>query len=79
MESSGSENIASLGRESAPVASDGVALTPGRPGSLEARHRALFALIFHEAGLEPDESTVTALAGALGSLGMTIRPLVTRW
>lgn len=47
--------------------------------SLEARHRALFAQIFQEAGMEPDEMTVAALVGAMRSLGLTIRPLVTRF
>jgi len=30
----------------------------------EARLRALFALLFHESGLEPPETTISALAAA---------------
>jgi hypothetical protein len=69
------ENFAPLPAESTPDAADALGLTQVPRDSSEARLRALFALFFHEAGLEPIDATVSALAAAARRLGYVIVPV----
>ncbi len=41
----------------------------------ETRLRALFTLFFHEAGLEPAESTIVALAATAHRMGYALVPV----
>lgn len=76
---SGPAKMPAIARDSALGRGNALEPTRVQPSSTEARCRASIALIFHEAGLEPTEEMLARLSGAMLSLGLAIRPIVTRW
>ena len=56
-------------------ASDAVGLTQVPGDDRETRLRALYALFFHEAGLEVDDVTLCALAASTRRMGYVLVPV----
>jgi hypothetical protein len=74
------DDIAALASRLAQERGNGVEPMSSPSGGREARLRALFALIYLEAGeAEPDHAKLERLVAALKTLGLTIRPLETRF